>query len=154
MRFIVLRRIAAGLVVAAVGPLAVLLWPSPAHAAATCTGVTNVRYASEFEVYMRMPSIGNGTWRLDCELGPNNFSSAVRSLQQALRDCYQQNIKDDSHFGPLTREALRNAQRRINSLHNAGLVVDGIYGPRTRKYFTWLLRDPNNNVTGCGYYGA
>ena len=148
------RSVSAVLGVVAAAALTPVLAPGVAHAAPTCTGTSAVAYASDWPTTMRMPSVGNGTGQITCELGPNNNSGAVRSLQESLRDCYHQPIGVDGQFGTQTRNAVRAAQQRINQLHGAGLTVDGIYGPRTRKYFQWKLWDHDGNWAGCGYHGA
>jgi hypothetical protein len=148
------RSVSVALGVVAAAALTPVLAPGVAHAAPTCTGTSTVSYASDWPTTMRMPSVGNETDQITCELGPNNNSSAVRTLQESLVTCYSQAIGIDGEFGTQTRNAVRAAQRRINQLHGAGLTVDGIYGPRTRKYFQWKLWDHNGNWAGCGYLGA
>ncbi|MEU6633286.1 peptidoglycan-binding domain-containing protein [Streptomyces parvus] len=63
----------------------------------------------------------------------------MRTLQQSLRECYQRNISVDGAFGPATREALLQVQRRV------GAATDGVYGPETRSKMKWLT------ASGCSY---
>ena len=65
--------------------------------------------------------------------GPRNLSQGtsgadVKELQEVLAKWYPHlNLSVDRVFGPKTANAVRELQRR------AGLVVDGIVGPKTRE---------------------
>lgn len=70
-------------------------------------------------------------------LGPGFtiFGEKVKQLQQALKNLGY-SLKVDGEYGPETIAAVKAYQRTRNSKNNAGLVVDGIAGPRTLATFT------------------
>ncbi|MCL2828368.1 MAG: D-Ala-D-Ala carboxypeptidase family metallohydrolase [Oscillospiraceae bacterium] len=51
---------------------------------------------------------------------------------------------------PVSRERIREIQRRMNTLYNAGLVVDGIFGPLTRRALIRGFQTEINRETGAG----
>ncbi|MEV0647552.1 peptidoglycan-binding domain-containing protein [Phytomonospora sp. NPDC050363] len=120
--------------------MAVTLSTAGPAAAATpqCTQAA-AHYPSSGAGPLYVPAATNGN-RL-CWMQSGNYSSAVRALQFALRDCYGQNIAVDSSFGPATAGALRNVQGYV------GAKVDGKYGPETARAMkmsaTWST-DPAN----------
>ncbi|MGW8987105.1 peptidoglycan-binding domain-containing protein [Streptomyces parvus] len=101
-------------------------FPASAKALPTCT-----------HTYQYVPATSSGSW--SCVLSSGNQGSGVRTLQQSLRECYQRNISVDAAFGPATREALLQVQRRV------GAATDGVYGPETRRKMKWLT------ASGCVY---
>lgn len=111
----------------------VALVPSPAQALGACSNYTYLRYPSGTQLHV--PSIGKNTRKVNCILGRGNMGAGVKALQQALWACYGQNIAIDSDFGPATQNAVKNAQRYINSQWGSNLAVDGVYGPATREHF-------------------
>jgi peptidoglycan hydrolase-like protein with peptidoglycan-binding domain len=138
--------LAAAAVLAVTG-LTVLL-PGTAQAATSCNSFTN-RSAWYDNLsgtkYAHIPSYGANTGNWNCVLGQGNQGIAVLVLQEALWSCYGQGIARDGDFGPNTREAVKNAQRRINQVHpNARLVVDGVFGPRTSSYMDFAVFDHAN----------
>jgi peptidoglycan hydrolase-like protein with peptidoglycan-binding domain len=71
----------------------------------------------------------------DCLLAQGNVGDGVWALQATLNWCYGQNgFSYDGIFGPQTRVALVNVQRRI------GANPDGVYGPATRSRMVWFSR--------------
>ncbi|MEW2065606.1 peptidoglycan-binding domain-containing protein [Streptomyces sp. NPDC007346] len=66
-----------------------------------------------------------------CVLGVGNQGTAVRALQKSLRTCNGQNITVDGAYGPNTRQAVINIQRK------AGIAQDGVYGPKTAQAMRW-----------------
>lgn len=90
-----------------------------------------------------LPSEGTELSKV-CLSRQGDAGSGVSALQRAMKACYGQNIATDGQFGPATRNALLNVQRRL------GVTADGIYGPETgnRMYF------PTNYSGGCNYKGA
>lgn len=66
-----------------------------------------------------------------CVLGSGNQGVAVKALQKSLRDCNKQSIGVDGSYGPKTRQAVINVQRK------AGLAQDGVYGPKTARAMLW-----------------
>ncbi len=57
---------------------------------------------------------------------PMMTGADVRAVQQALNQRNQAGLAADGAYGPLTRDAVLNWQRREH------LEVDGIVGPQTR----------------------
>jgi hypothetical protein len=138
----------AGAVLVAAG-----LFAPSAHAAASCTSFTSRDSWPDAPsgYYHHIPSVGAQTGNFNCVLGYGNNSLAVKALQESLNACYYQGLDPDGDFGPATRNAVRNAQRAINSAHpEARLVVDGVYGPRTSLYFRYQAYDHNNGGAHTG----
>lgn len=67
------------------------------------------------------------TGSVDCELFQGAHGDGVKQLQITLNYCCSEHLDTDGDYGPLTREAVRRAQRA------AGAARDGRYGPETRK---------------------
>ncbi|MER7587934.1 peptidoglycan-binding domain-containing protein [Micromonospora sp. NPDC127501] len=78
-----------------------------------------------------IPSAGSTAASTACGMAQGANSAAVKTLQQTLKYCYNQNIAIDSDFGPATKTALRNAQR------SEGITADGVYGTQTRNTLIW-----------------
>ena len=71
---------------------------------------------------------------------PGDYTANVRSIQQRLNSDYGAGLTVDGIWGPESKRALIRAyQTELNRQFNAGLVVDGLWGPRTRAA-TRLLR--------------
>jgi peptidoglycan hydrolase-like protein with peptidoglycan-binding domain len=67
----------------------------------------------------------------------------VSTLQRALRACnFSGNLVVDGHFGPATKKAVTYAQYR------RGIGQDGIYGPQSRRAFTWPTYWSNGKPKG------
>jgi murein L,D-transpeptidase YcbB/YkuD len=102
----------------------------------------------EGDEYNELPTTAPGVPNTNCVLGPGDGQVgdqqyAVQILQRSLRKCYGQNLGpsgDDGIYGNYTREGVRNVQRFHNNVNNAGLVVDGIYGPRTLAHMEFMNR--------------
>lgn len=73
-----------------------------------------------------------------CLMGVGSSGQGVEALQHTLNQCYDAGLAMDGIFGPRTRAALINAQRR------AGTTPDGVYGPNTRDALRWRV-----NHYGC-----
>lgn len=133
--------LAAAAVLAVTG-LTVLL-PGTAQAATSCNNFTNRSAWYENLAgtkFLHIPSYGANTGNWNCVLGQGNQGLAVVVLQEALWSCYGQNIARDGNFGPMTREAVKNAQRRINQVHpTARLYVDGVFGPNTSSWMDFAV---------------
>jgi hypothetical protein len=101
-----------------------------------CHGTRTFHEGNE---YNELPTTVPGGTNTNCVLGPGDGYAgdqliAVQVLQRALIKCYGQNLGpsgDDGKYGSRTQEGVRNVQRFHNHVENAGLVVDGIYGPKT-----------------------
>lgn len=116
-----------------------------AQAATECHGTSFIHEGTE---YNEMPTTAPGSWNLQCVLGPGDGYVgdqliAVQVLQRSLQKCYGQNLGPagaDGKYGEYTREGVRNVQRFHNHF-GAGLVVDGIYGPRTADHMEFINTD-------------
>jgi peptidoglycan hydrolase-like protein with peptidoglycan-binding domain len=119
----------------------------PANAATTptCTGtslVTDVFGTNQ----VRVPTVGNATGRVDCQLqlGDDNRSVAVMRLQIALNECDAFDagfppLAVDGDYGQNTYNAVRLTQAFWH------VHVDGIYGPQTRRGMSWPAAGSNGN---------
>lgn len=79
----------------------------------------------------------------DCVMGVGAQSDAVGQLQRTLNRCYSAGLVVDGIFGNRTRSALRAAQSA------AGASPDGVYGPQTRRLIKHARSYPSD--TGCTY---
>jgi peptidoglycan hydrolase-like protein with peptidoglycan-binding domain len=132
MRRIRLRLAAMAVLATASGITGVALAPAiPAGAVTSCTGTSTYTDSLGHGHAVLIPTIGNNTYRDNCQLGLGNYSSAVYFLQEDLNRCYSAGLKLDGIYGPRTQTAVENAQ------FQAGIPDDGIYGPQTRDHILW-----------------
>ena len=60
-------------------------------------------------------------------------SQTIKSIQQTLNSRYGAGLVVDGIYGPNTKRALvRGLQTELNRQFNAGLTVDGVFGPKTK----------------------
>lgn len=111
---------------------------SPAVAVPTCEGA-EWRTVRETAPAWRFHPRTTGWPALECVMGRSSHSWGVVALQHAMIKCYRQNIALDGIYGPDTETSVRNVQAWENATRNAGLVVDGIAGPKTMKAMNWPL---------------
>jgi putative peptidoglycan binding protein len=124
---------------------------TPASAAVSCTGTSLVvDRGGLFEV--RVPTVGNGTGNVNCQLGLGNDNVAVGRLQIALNQCNFRAFHPpypllavDNNYGSLTQRAVERTQAYW------GVPVDGIYGPQTRRAMVWPAAGTNGGV--CTFVG-
>lgn len=100
----------------------------------TCGGTTV--FVNGLGDEIRLPTTSNNSGNDNCQLGQGNAGPGVTALQDALDFCYGESLTKDGIFGPLTMEALQDAQA------SEGITADGIYGPQTRGHLDW------RNLTG------
>jgi peptidoglycan hydrolase-like protein with peptidoglycan-binding domain len=74
---------------------------------------------------------------LDCEMGPGVAHAGVKALQRSLRYCHDSSVVIDGIYGPKTRDAVKKAQSWYNARYGPDIAVDGIYGPNTRDAMLW-----------------
>lgn len=75
-----------------------------------------------------------------------DFASTIRSIQQTLNSRYNAGLVVDGVWGPATKRALiRGFQIELNKDFNAGLVTDGIWGPNTKAATRSLRFGDRNN---------
>ena len=135
--------------------------PSAAQAASACTGFSYVPLATTSTRDAHTPTLGNGTGNRNCYLIRGNRGVAVVVLQEALVYCYGQYVGPagiDGDFGTNTKNALMNAQRKINELFDwQHTTVDGEYGPQTRELLMGPIFAANGGPripdAGCTYPG-
>ncbi|GHC83998.1 hypothetical protein GCM10010349_68660 [Streptomyces flavofungini] len=110
----------------------------PAHAATPiCTKTVTKSYGG-FSGPVAAASNGS----LNCQLGPGNRGSAVKALQNSLWRCSTANPGTiDGIYGRDTKAAVAKLQRA-----KGVSPVDGLYGPKTRKVFYWLIKGPQGAV--------
>jgi peptidoglycan hydrolase-like protein with peptidoglycan-binding domain len=117
----------------------VLASPGLANAATSgCTGSSGYELNAGDGI-AAVPTVGNATYQVDCQLAYSNDSNAVLELQKALNMCYGYDLSEDGDFGSLTQSAVEGMQSRI------GVSVDGIYGPQTRT----AMEFPPTEGPGC-----
>ncbi|GAB4060153.1 hypothetical protein GCM10028775_74560 [Catellatospora paridis] len=121
---------------------------SPAQALSPCTSYSHTQNRGGYMA--SVPTIGNETDNVNCELWQGRTGDAVKVLQYALNECYLKAFPHhkvplivDGGFGTKTREALEFAQ------YVQGISVDGRYGPQTRTNMLWP-QDGGSTAT-CTY---
>ena len=119
------RRLSRLLVLTMMATGAALAYAAPASAALYSCNSWSSYYPGSNQIYQK-PTLGLETHNTNCVLGVGNQSGAVTVLQDALNRCYQQGLVVDGDYGPKTRQAVINVQRRI------GTAADGVYGPQLR----------------------
>ncbi|GAB4054854.1 peptidoglycan-binding domain-containing protein [Catellatospora paridis] len=94
---------------------------SPANAAATphCNGTLQ-------SSGLRVPAYVGKNSTVFCLMTIGTRGTSVKQLQTSLNRCYKQRLQVDGQYGPLTKAAVRTAQRteRMDD-------QDGVYGPDT-----------------------
>jgi peptidoglycan hydrolase-like protein with peptidoglycan-binding domain len=129
-----IRRWLAMLAVAAVGGGLSLLAPQAAQAATpVCLSYSVNQWVGLYEWHTL--TTNSNTLDRACSLKQGNTGLGVIVLQEALKTCFQQNIQIDGQFGTNTKNALKNAQRQINSRYGTSISVDGEYGPQTASWW-------------------
>jgi hypothetical protein len=129
-----LATLAAVLITAVTGGL-VAAHPTPAVAAATCTGYSHFNPNQFGELHA--PTIGNHTARYYCDLARGNRSVAVLVLQEALRYCFNHGIATDGIFGPNTEAAMAATTRTINNFYGTSFPTNGRYYADMALYMAW-----------------
>ena len=123
----------------------------PAHAAVSCNSF--ITPEARPVGYMHVPSRDGSK---ECILNFGSQGIAVVVLQEAAVHCYNQEIAVDGKFGPATKEAVKNVQRKINEESSwANIAVDGAYGPQTRahmRFLTWKYSHHGGGPSSSCYY--
>lgn len=71
----------------------------------------------------------------------------IKSIQAILNSRYETNLVVDGLYGPSTRRALiTGLQTELNRLYGAGLVVDGVFGPATRAAIRNVRSGESGNI--------
>ncbi len=109
-----------------------------AAATPACTSWSTVYAPYTTDYVLHVPTLGYQTWNDNCVLRQGNRNDAVKVLQRALRYCSGYNIGIDGDYGPQTRAAVLDFQRRVNDRDgSAGLQEDGEYGPQTNNFIQY-----------------
>jgi hypothetical protein len=106
-----------------------------------CANFSTTQSDSTYEWHT--PTTGSGNQNRYCHLVQGNTGWGVIVLQEALRACFNQNISVDGQFGPITKNAVMNAQRQINNTFGANIAVDGEYSPQTASWVVGRQVLPN-----------
>lgn len=78
---------------------------------------------------------------------PGDYTTTVRAIQQTLNSRYNAGLAVDGVWGPMSKRALiRGYQIELNNMFNAGLVTDGVWGPRTRAATRLVRQGDRNNI--------
>jgi hypothetical protein len=78
---------------------------------------------------------------------PSSGDSAVKGIQSALNGAYGAGLDVDGVVGPKTKRALiRALQVELNRNYGTGLSTDGIFGPRTKAAIRSLRLGDRNNM--------
>ncbi|MBQ7340218.1 MAG: N-acetylmuramoyl-L-alanine amidase [Clostridia bacterium] len=72
----------------------------------------------------------------------------IAKIQTTLNTLYEAGLVVDGIYGPRTKRALiKGLQRELNTQFNAGLLVDGIFGPKTKNALVNVRRGARGNIT-------
>jgi hypothetical protein len=122
-----------------------------------CASFSNVNVRSAGQQYfLHVPSTGWDSYNYNCVLARGDHNVGVLALQESLNACYGQGLAQDSDFGPLTEQAVKNVQNEINEIFGNVLAVDGRFGPKTSFYSSFLIFNHWNGGLpagkGCAYW--
>lgn len=114
-----------------------------AHATATrsmppCNSSQTTHFSNGWSI--KTPAVfdlNSGAYRCNLKLGDRysdpEIYNGVLVLQRNLNSCYRTHLVVDGIYGPKTRDAVR----RVQLLHH--INADGIYGPQTRSAMVWRM---------------
>jgi Putative peptidoglycan binding domain len=142
----VLATVAAVAVTAGTAVLPALTSATPASASSVpnCGGSLARGFFSGLP--MRVPTVSDGhPAQWGCNLPPGSTGSAVARLQIDLNACYNAGLQVDGSYGPLTEGAVKKVQRSEN------VTVDGEYGPQTASHGFQYLLSGSGQGGGCDY---
>lgn len=115
----------------------------PAAAALpTCNNFSWEYIGGSMGAYALIPSAEGGDRRYDCLLAYGNHTWGVWALQRALNKCHNAGLVEDAIYGPKTKAAVTWIQGE------ARITTDGIYGPQTR---TYAMRFPVYNYKNLNW---
>lgn len=110
---------------------------SVAPSGSASAGLPTCRGISTFSAgnkYLYAPTTQTNSWNINCVLAYGNSNDAVEEIQRSLRVCYgQTQIVVDGIYGPKTRSAVRWMQGQI------GAAQDGVFGPETARKMEWMI---------------
>lgn len=123
-----------------------MLTMAPPAQAAECDDVTRYTTAiSGSNFILRHVTFRIPGYGTTCTLRYGDSGAGVSALQRSLRTCFEKDyVVVDGVFGPRTRDALRSAQSFL------GVDVDGVYGYNTRSAMKHYGED-YDGMRICGY---
>jgi len=72
----------------------------------------------------------------------------IKAIQKKLNTLYKTGLVVDGFYGPKTKKALiTGLQTELNKQYFAGLVVDGLYGPATKAALVNVKKPSEGNIT-------
>lgn len=80
-----------------------------------------------------------------CELHRGDNNPAVRTLQQALRQCEAHVVPTTGAYEYYTERAVQHEQAA------AGQAITGFYDPALRSALRWVVTNPYTRTTTCAY---
>ena len=81
-------------------------------------------------------------------VNPSTGDNTIKSIQTILNDRYGANLIVDGIFGPLTKKVLiKGLQIELNLQYHRNLGVDGIFGPLTKKVCPIVKKGARGNIT-------
>jgi len=142
----VLATMAALAVTAGITVLPALTPAASASASVPNCGGTSLARGFFSGLPMRVPTVANGhPAQWGCNLPPGSSGAAVARLQIDLNACYNAGLQVDGSYGPLTEGAVKKVQR---SEH---VTVDGEYGPQTASHGFQYSLSGSGQGGGCDY---
>ena len=86
---------------------------------------------------------------LDADLPDNKpVENEIKYIQTWLNNTYNTYLVIDGIYGPATKKALiMGLQTELSKQFGAGLVVDGIFGPATKKACVIVKKEAKGNIT-------
>lgn len=112
--------------------------------------------------YNKIRNRGNGNWDMGsnysfrgCIINPSNptpptpsGNERIKGIQRVLNSRYGTNLVIDGIYGPATKKAfIIGLQKELNKQFGAGLIVDGIWGPKTKSKCPIIRRNAQGNIT-------
>lgn len=92
--------------------------------------------------HLSIPALSrSGRLSTNCIMNTGAKGAGVAEVQTACNECYGANLKVDRDYGPKTKAAVKEMQKKLGL---KGSDVDGIYGPQTgglMKFYGWSSRD-------------
>lgn len=79
---------------------------------------------------------------------PPGGDPTIKQIQSTLNERYNAGLVVDGFYGPNTKRALiKGVQTELNKQFNANLVADGVFGPKTRAAVPNLRQGVRGNLT-------
>ena len=93
------------------------------------------------------PYLTKAIWE-DTPTPPPSGNERIKGIQRTLNNRYGTNLVVDGYYGPKTKKAfILGLQKELNKQFNAHLVTDGIWGPKTKNACRIVKRYAEGNIT-------